>query len=138
MVKKRHQVMQEVKEFTFRGLSFEEVSKLKLEEFIKLIPSRERRSIKRGLTEIEKDLIKKVSQSKPNTFIRTHARDMIVLPEFVGKRFGVHNGKEFVQVDITEEMLGHRLGEFAQTRKSVTHAGPGMGATRSSKFVALK
>ncbi len=137
MAKRKH-VAQEIKEFKYMGLSFEEVSKLKLEEFIKLIPSRERRSIKRGFTDIEKSLIKKANQSKPGEFIKTHARDMVILPEFVGKRFGIHNGKEYVAVDITEEMLGHRLGEFAQTRKHVNHSGPGMGATRSSKFVPLK
>lgn len=137
MAKRKH-VAQEIKEFKYMGLSFEEVSKLKLEEFMKLIPSRERRSIKRGFTDTEKSLIKKANQSKPGGFIKTHARDMVVLPEFVGKRFGIHNGKEYVAVDITEEMLGHRLGEFAQTRKQVTHSGPGMGATRSSKFVPLK
>jgi len=137
MAKRKH-VAQEIKEFKYMGLTFEEVSKLKLEEFIKLIPSRERRSIKRGFTDTEKSLIKKANQSKPGEFIKTHARDMVVLPEFVGKRFGIHNGKEYVAVDITEEMLGHRLGEFAQTRKQVNHSGPGMGATRSSKFVPLK
>lgn len=137
MVKRKH-VAQEIKEFKYKGLTFEEISKLKLEEFIKLIPSRERRSIKRGFTETEKSLLKKARQSKPGEFIKTHARDMVILPEFVGKRFGIHNGKEYVALDITEEMLGHRLGEFAQTRKPVKHTGPGMGATRSSKFVPLK
>ncbi len=139
MGKRKHKVVaQEIQEFKFRGLTFEQVAALELDDFIKLIPSRERRSIKRGFTDIEKKLIKKTKQSKPNQFIKTHARDMIVLPDFVGKRFGIHNGKEFVAVDIQKEMIGHRLGEFAQTRKPVKHTGPGMGATRSSKFVPLK
>ncbi len=139
MAKRKHKTTaHEIKEFKFHGLTFEQVTELKLDEFIKLIPSRERRTIKRGFTEIEKKLIKKAKKAKPNDFIKTHARDAVILPEFVGKRFGIHNGKEFVAVDISEEMIGHRLGEFAQTRKSVKHTGPGMGATRSSKFVPLK
>lgn len=139
MAKNKHKVvMQEIREFKYRGYTLEKLKTLKLEEFIKLIPSRERRSVTRGLTDIEKKLIQKTTNSKPGQFIKTHARDMIILPDFVGKRFGIHNGKEYIAVDIIEEMIGHRLGEFAQTRKTVSHAGPGLGATRSSKFVALK
>lgn len=123
--------------FMFRGKTFDEIKKLSIEEFLKMIPSRERRKIKRGFTPIEKTLIKTVKEGK-KSFIKTHARDMIVIPEMVGKKFGIYNGKEFSSVDITEEMLGHRLGEFALTRKQVKHSGLGMGATKSSKFVPLK
>ena len=56
----------------------------------------------------------------------------------VGKVIFVHNGKEFVRVEIKPEMIGHRLGEFAKTRKFEKHSGPGVGATRSSKYVPLK
>ena len=70
--------------------------------------------------------------------IRTHIRSMVVLPEFVGKIISIHNGKEFVDVEIAPEMIGHFLGEFALTRRRVAHTGPGVGATRSSKFMPLK
>ncbi len=70
--------------------------------------------------------------------IRTHRRDMPILPEFVGKRIAIYNGLKFVEVEIAPEMIGHYLGEFGQTRHSVTHSGPGVGATRSSQNVALK
>jgi small subunit ribosomal protein S19 len=63
---------------------------------------------------------------------------MVIIPEMVGVKIGIHNGKEYVSVDIKPEMLGHRLGEFAMTRKPVKHSSPGFGATRSSKFVPLK
>jgi small subunit ribosomal protein S19 len=63
---------------------------------------------------------------------------MIVLPEFVGRKIAVYNGKEFQEVLIQQEMIGHYLGEFALTRKPVKHTGPGVGATRSSKFMPLK
>src|SRR2546426_1071903 len=69
---------------------------------------------------------------------RTHCRDVPILPDFIGKKVAIHNGKEFVTVEIKAEMIGHYVGEFAMTRKPVTHSGPGVGATRSSKFMPLK
>ncbi|MFN3383341.1 MAG: 30S ribosomal protein S19 [Archaeoglobaceae archaeon] len=123
------------KEFSFRGYSFEEIEKMSLEDYIKLLPSRERRKLRRGLTEQEKILLEKL---KKEGSVRTHCRDMVILPEMVGKVIFVHNGKDFVRVEIKPEMLGHRLGEFAQTRRFEKHSGPGVGATRSSKFVPLK
>jgi len=123
------------KEFMFRGYTFEEIQKMSLEDFMKLLPSRERRKLKRGLTEQEEILLRKLRKKGS---VRTHCRDMVILPEMVGKVIFVHNGKEFVKVEIKPEMLGHRLGEFAQTRRFEKHSGPGVGATRSSKFVPLK
>lgn len=123
------------KEFQYRGYTFEEIQKMSLEDFMKLIPSRERRKLKRGLTEQEEILLRKLRKKGS---ARTHCRDMLILPEMVGKTVFVHNGKEFVRVEIKPEMLGHRLGEFAQTRRFEKHSGPGVGATRSSKFVPLK
>ncbi len=124
-------------EIKFRGLEFEQVKKLSLEEFSNLLPSRDRRALRRGFTDAEKKLLKSVRKN-PKKFHKTQAREMIIIPEFVGQRIGIHNGKEFVAVDIRPEMIGHRLGEFALTRKSVKHSAPGFGATKSSKFVPLK
>ena len=123
------------KEFRYRGYTLEELQKMSLEQLAELLPARERRKIKRGFTEQELKLLRKLR--KKGT-ARTHCRDMIVLPEMVGKVIFVHNGKEFVRVEIKPEMIGHRLVEFAQTRKFEKHSGPGVGATRSSKFVPLK
>ncbi len=123
------------KEFRYRGYTLEELKNMSLEELAQLLPSRERRKIKRGFTEQEEKLLRKLR--KKGT-ARTHCRDMVVLPEMVGKVIFVHNGKEFVRVEIKPEMIGHRLGEFAQTRTFVKHSGPGVGATRSSKYVPLK
>jgi small subunit ribosomal protein S19 len=82
--------------------------------------------------------IRKVKEAGGTGTIRTHLRDMIVLPEMVGLKFGIYNGKEFVMVDMVPEMVGHKFGEFAQTRKKVVHGAPGLGATRSSLYVPLK
>jgi small subunit ribosomal protein S19 len=101
------------------------------------VPSRERRSLLRGLTERQRKLLDNLKKY-PEKFHKTHERDMVILPEMVGKKIGVHNGKEFVPVIITEHMIGHRLGEFALTRKRVKHSAPGVGATRASKHLPLK
>ncbi len=120
-----------------KGKTEEEIKKMSLEDFIKLIPSRERRALKRGFTDDEKKLLLKI-RKKPNAFYKTHSREMVIIPELIGKKIGIYNGKEFVSVDIKSEMLGHRLGEFALTRKKVQHSAPGFGATKSSKFIPLK
>ncbi len=122
--------------FSFKGKSLEELQGMSLEDFSRLLPSRQRRSLRRGLTPLEKKLLERTRRSsKP---IRTHTREMIILPEMVGKKFLIHSGKEWMTLDVNADMLGHRLGEFALTRKKVMHSSPGVGATRSSKFLPLK
>jgi small subunit ribosomal protein S19 len=123
-------------EFTYRGKSLDDLRKLSLEEFALLVPSRQRRTIQRGLSEEHKKLLHKVKINDPN--IRTHLRDMIVLPEMIGMKMNIHSGKEFTPVEIMPEMVGHYFGEFVLTRKKVSHGAAGIGATRSSKFIPLK
>jgi len=123
--------------FTFRNRSLEELEKMSIEEFAELLKSRQRRALKRGLTETQKKLLEKIRKD-PKKFHRTRCREMVILPEMIGAKIGVHNGKEYVPLEIKPEMLGHRLGEFVLTRKQVKHSAPGFGATRSSKFVPLK
>jgi small subunit ribosomal protein S19 len=126
------------KEFSYRGLSLEELQKLSLEELLLLLPSRMRRTIKRGLTVKQDKLLKDIEKANPGDLIKTHCRDMLILPSFVGHTINIHNGKEFQRVHIQPNMVGHYLGEFAITRKAVKHTGPGVGATRSSKYMPLK
>lgn len=123
------------KDYRLRGYTLEELQNMSLEELAKLLPARERRKIKRGFTEQEEKVLKKIRKNK---VVKTHCRDMIVLPEMVGKVIQIHNGREFVSVEIKPEMIGHRFGEFAATRTFIKHSGPGVGATRSSKYVPLK
>lgn len=129
-------------EFTYRGHDLEELQAMDIEEVAELLPARQRRTIKRGLSVEHEKLLEKArgkdEQESANTPIRTHLRDMPILPEFVGKTFAVYNGNEFERVEVQPEMLGHYLGEFQLTRKSVEHGQAGIGATRSSKFVPLK
>jgi len=127
------------KVYKFRGKTQEELEAMSLEEFSGLLKSRQRRALRRGLPKQQKKLLEKIRKQKgKDKLIRTHSREMIILPEMVGAKLGIHNGREFVMVVIDSSMLGHRLGEFSQTRKKVQHSAPGLGATRSSKFVPLK
>jgi len=127
------------KKFYYKGKSLEELQKMELKDFVKLLPARQRRSLIRGLTDQQKILLKKIKQAKQTKKeVKTHVRDMIVLPEMIGAKILVHAGREWVPVVITEEMLGHYLGEFTLTRKKVTHSAPGIGATRSSSALSQK
>ena len=126
------------KEFTYRGKTVSELQAMPLAEVLPLLPSRTRRLYTRGVKAEELKFLEKVEAAKPGEVVRTHYRHMGILPRFVGKIIAVHNGKEFQNVTVQPEMIGHRLGEFAITTKACIHTGVGVGATRSSKHVPLK
>lgn len=127
------------KTFTYRGRTLNNLQNISMDEFINLLPSRQRRSLRRGLTAEQRILLEKVREAKESaTTLKTHVRDMIILPEMIGITVLVHNGKEFLPVEITPKMIGHYLGEFAITNKPVRHGTPGIGASRSSMYVPLK
>ena len=129
-------------EFTYRGYDLDELQDMSLEEVAELLPARQRRTITRGLSAEHEKLLETARNADPeqtaNDPIRTHLRDMPVVPEFVGLTFAVHTGQSFERVEVEPEMLGHYLGEFQLTRTQVEHGQAGIGATRSSKFVPLK
>lgn len=122
--------------FIFRGKPMEDVEKMESKELAEILTSRKRRSLEKGFGYEQKKLLKKIKEGKG--FVKTHRRDMIIIPQMIGRKIGIHNGREFVAVEIRPEMVGHCLGEFAMTRKETKHSSPGMGATRGSKFVPLK
>ena len=124
------------KKFIFMGKSDEDLKKLSMNELAEMFNSRTRRKMKRGFTEIEKKLMASVEAKEGN--IRTHCRDMIVLPSMFGMTIKVHNGKEWVPVEIVPDMVGHRLGEFALSTKMVKHGSAGIGATKSSSSASVK
>jgi len=132
------------KEFMYRGLTLEQLQNMSMDEFINLLPSRQRRSLHRGLSSDQRTLLEELRKTKEalrkgeNVTLKTHVRDMVILPEMVGLTILVHNGKEFTSVEIKPEMIGHYLGEFAITNKPVRHGTPGIGASRSSMYVPLK
>ncbi len=123
------------KEFTYRGKTLDELKEMGINEFMELIPARRRRSLKRGFPDEQKKLLEKL-KTKDN--VKTHCRELVILPNMVGKVILVHNGKAFVKVFIEEEMISHTLGEYALTRNKVSHSSPGIGATKSSSSISVK
>ncbi len=132
------------KRFMYRGHTLEQLQGLSMDEFILLLPSRHRRSLQRGLKTEQRILLEKMRAAKAamdkgqSIIVKTHARDMVILPEMAGVTILLHNGKDFAPIEITPRMIGHYLGEYAVTNKPVKHGQPGIGASRSSMYVPLK
>ncbi|ORX82239.1 ribosomal protein S19 [Basidiobolus meristosporus CBS 931.73] len=133
------------RKYSYRGVDLDQLLDLSSEQFMELVHCRARRKFNRGLKRKPMGLIKKLRKAKkealpnekPET-VKTHLRNMIIVPEMIGSVVGVYNGKTFNQVEIKPEMIGHYLGEFSITYKPVKHGRPGIGATNSSRFVPLK
>jgi len=133
------------KEFKYKGYTLDDLMAMSMDDLVKIMPSDIRGSLSKGFTESQKKLMKTIRKRrkalgkgqniKP---IRTHCRDMPIIPEMVGLDFMIYNGKEFIKVNIQPEMLGHYLGEFTYNRAIVKHRSPGVGATRSSLFVPIR
>lgn len=119
------------RELTYRGKTIEELKKMDVRESAKFLTSRSRRSVLRHFDIIEK-FIKRCGQAGKKK-IKTHLRDIVIVPKLVGFTISVHTGKAFHDVNIITEMIGHRLGEFALTRSKVMHGTAGIGATKSTK-----
>ena len=126
------------KEVLYKGKTLEELKALETREFAKYVGSRERRTILRQFREIE-DFVnranEKIAKKKP---IRTHKRDLVIVPKMLGMKIQIYNGRNFIPMEVVEDMLGHRLGEFAQTRGRVKHGSAGVGATKGTRAQAKK
>ena len=128
-------------EFKYKGKTLEELKKMDIKEFIELVPSRIRRSLKRGFTDTQKILLKKIDlaiEGKYEKSIKTHCRNIIILPKMVGLTFHIHKGNNFSVVRIQPESIGLRLGDLTLTRKKTEHSAPGVGATKSSKAISTR
>ncbi|MHA2430385.1 MAG: 30S ribosomal protein S19 [Promethearchaeota archaeon] len=130
--------------FHYRGHTLDDLKKMNMDQLLQLLPARARRSLRRGLPPRQKKVIERLRRAYrakkrgKDLIVRTHVRDLVIFPEFVGLKVGIYNGRNFDIVEVRPEMIGHYLGEFALTRKRVQHGSPGIGATRSSKYVPLK
>eukprot|EP00960_Hanusia_phi_P049483 759574-Hanusia_phi.AAC.8 len=132
----------------YRGIELEALLDLNQADLIQLFPARIRRRFKRGLPKKYSVLLKKLRKAKKEApmhekpdVVKTHLRNMVILPEMIGSVVGVYNGKSYVSVEIKDvqaEMVGTYLAEYSITYKPVKHGRPGIGATASSKFVPLK
>jgi small subunit ribosomal protein S19 len=128
----------EKKQFTYKGKTIEELKELDTREFAKYLKSRARRMVLRNFDEIEKFVNrakKKIANKKP---VKTHQRDLVIVPAMVDMKIHIYNGRAFVPVEITREMLGHKLGEFSLTRGKVKHGAVGIGATKGTRAKAKK
>lgn len=130
-----------VKKFDYRGIPLSELENMSLEKLFQLFNARQRRSLTRGITDGKRKLIEEIKAAKAGKIknpIKTHVRDLIVLPYMVGVTVNVFSGKDFVPITIIPEMIGRYLGEFVINNKRVVHGSPGVGASRSSLYVPLK
>merc|ERR1712102_151136 len=116
------------RKYTYRGVDLDQLLDLSHEQLMELFPCRIRRKFARGLKRKPMALIKKLRKKKKECpvnekpdVVKTHLRDMIIVPEMTGSVVGVYNGKTFNQVEIKPEMIGHYLGEFSITYKPVKH-----------------
>jgi small subunit ribosomal protein S19 len=124
--------------FTYRGKTIEELKQIEIREFAGLLKSNEKRTLLRQTDKIQKFILKcnkKIKEKKP---IKTHSRDLIIVPQLIGLRIFIHKGNSYFPIEVDEEMLGHRLGEFAATRTKVKHGAAGVGATRGSASMSVK
>ncbi|KAI1326260.1 ribosomal protein S15, eukaryotic/archaeal [Xylariaceae sp. FL0255] len=133
------------RKFSYRGVELENLLELSSDDLRGLLHARARRRINRGLRRKPMGLIRKLRAAKqgaaPNekpAEVRTHLRNMIVVPEMIGSVVGIYNGKVFNSVEIRPEMVGHYLAEFSISYSPVKHGRPGIGATNSSRFIPLK
>ncbi len=131
---------------TYRGKTLRELQELSLDEVVEFFPARQRRSLTRPdyWNHERKKLLNKLKKAKQamdqgrQIVVKTHIRDFVILPEFVGLTVEVYNGQAFSPIEVTFDKIGNYFGEFSHARKVVKHSAPGIGATRSSMFVPLK
>merc|ERR1711899_228958 len=133
------------RKYTYRGVDLDQLLDMTPEQLMELFNCRARRRYSRGLTRKPMTLVKRLRKAKKEAppmekpeVVKTHLRNMVIIPEMIGSIVGVYNGKTFNQVEIKPEMIGHYLGEFSITYKPVKHGRPGIGATHSSRFIPLK
>jgi len=126
------------KEFKYRGKTMEELKELDTREFAKLLPSKSRRFVLRNFQEIEYFVSRCKTKQSRKKKIRTHKRNIVIVPQLIGMNISVYNGREFIPIEIVGEMLGHVLGEFSLTRGKISHSKGGVGATKGSKHKAKK
>src|SRR3989338_2114052 len=124
------------KKFTYRGREIEELQKMSLAQFAELLPSRERRTLKRGFTDTQQKFMDKLNSEKNK--IKTHCRELVIVPLMVGKTISIHRGNKYEDVLIMPEMLGLRLGDMAMKRIRGKHSAPGIGATKGTSSASVR
>ena len=121
------------KELLYRGKKIDELKSMDVRESAKYLPATSKRYVLRNFNVIERFIKRCNEKTSKNKRIKTHQRELVIVPQLVDLTVWVYNGKEFKQVEITGEMIGCRLGEFAMTRAITKHGSAGVGATKGSR-----
>ncbi|XP_043853558.1 40S ribosomal protein S15-like [Dromiciops gliroides] len=136
---------QTFQKFMYHGVDLNQLLDMSYEQLMQLYSAQQWQRLNWGLWRKQHSLLKCLRKAKKEAtpmekpeVMKTHLRDMIILPEMVGSMVGIYNGKTFNQVEIKPEMIGHYLGEFSITYNPVKHGQPGIGATPSSPFIPFK
>merc|ERR1719249_101498 len=123
------------RKYYYRGVEVEKLLDLPYGELLKLVTSRARRRFRRGLKMKPRAFMQRLRKAKKAVagnvmkkpkIIKTHLRNMFIIPEMVGSQIGVYNGKGYILVEVKPDMIGHYLGEYAITYKPVGHGRPGV------------
>jgi small subunit ribosomal protein S15e len=132
------------RKYSYRGIDLDKLLDLSNQDLMDLFRARQRRKFSRGIKRKPITLLKKLRKSKRETAygekpeaVKTHLRNMVIVPEMIGSVVGVYNGKQYINVEIKPDMIGHYLAEFSITYKPIKHGRAGMGAT-SGRFIPLK
>ena len=130
-----------VREFSYKGYDLEQLKKMSDDQLKEILPYAARRKMNRGI-KLDKKILRAIEANKagnpPKNMVKSHVRDLLILPNMVGIKFGIYNGKTFEQVEVKPDMIGYYIGDFVLPRKIVSHGKAGIGATKSSKNVAKK
>ena len=125
------------KKYTFRGVELDDLLEMSVEKFLPMLNARQRRKFSRGIKHQPIAVLKKLRIAKKKcaygdkpTPVKTHLRNMTILPEMVGSMVGVYTGKQFVNVEIKPDMIGNYLGEYALTYKPISHSRAGAAGAR--------
>merc|ERR1719235_57226 len=134
------------RKYSYRGIDLEKLVDMQNEDLMNLFCARQRRKFSRGIKRQPITLLKKLRKSKKAcaygekpTPVKTHMRNMVIVPEMIGSVVGCYNGKNFINIEIKPEMIGHSLAEFSISYHPVMHGGGGKkGKGAEMKFMPLK
>merc|ERR1712060_47005 len=132
------------KKYSYRGIDLDKLLDMSNQDLMELFRARQRRKFSRGIGRKTTTLLKKLRKAKRETAYgekpvpcKTHLRNMVMVPEMIGSVVGVYNGKQYLNVEVKPEMVGHYCGEFSITKKPIKHGRAGMGSTKSASFSPL-
>ena len=130
------------RKYSYRGVDLDKLLDLSNQDLMELFRARQRRKFSRGIKRKPITVLKKLRKAKRETAygekpeaVKTHLRNMVIVPEMIGSVVAVYNGKQYISVEVKPEMIGHYLGEFSITYKPIKHGRAGMNAVKNEQVV---